>query len=49
MDPLAVVEEKLDTVDRLPSSVLIDLFFEDSLVGGVSRWVAAFLMVMVFV
>ena len=42
MDPLAVVEEKLGSVDRWPSCVLTDMFYEESKVRF-SRRVAAFL------
>ena len=42
MDPLAVVEEKLDSVDPWPSSVLTDMFYKEPKVS-VSRRVAAFL------
>ena len=42
MDPLAVVEEKLGSVDTWPSSVLTDMFHEEPKVN-VSRRVAAFL------
>ena len=43
MDPLAVVEEKLGSVDSWPSSVLTDIFcYEDPKVS-VSRRVAVFL------
>ena len=42
MDPLAVVEELLGSVDTWPSSVLIDMFCKEPKVG-VSRRVATFL------
>jgi len=42
MDSLAVVEEKLGSVDRWPSSVLTDMFYKAPEVR-VSRRVAAFL------
>ena len=41
MDPLAAVEEKLDSVDSWPSSVLTDMFYEEPKVS-VSRRVAAY-------
>ena len=44
MYPLAVVEEKLCTFDRWPSSVLTDMFYKESKVS-VSRRVDAFLYV----
>ena len=42
MDPLAVVEEKMGSVDMWQSSVLNDMFYEEPKVR-VSRRVAAFL------
>ena len=42
MDTLAVVEVKLGSVDRWPSSVLTDMFYEEPKVR-VSRRVASFL------
>jgi len=42
MDPLAVAEEKLGSVDIWPSSVLTDMFYKEPKVS-VSRRVAAFL------
>jgi len=42
IDPLAVVEEKLGSVDTWPSRVLIDTFYEEPNVS-VSRKIAAFL------
>jgi len=42
MDPLAVVEEKVGSVDTWPSSVLTDMFYEEPK-DNVSRRVAAFL------
>ena len=42
MDPLAVVEEKLGSVDRWPSSVLTDMVHEEPKVR-IRRRVAAFL------
>ena len=42
MNPLAVVQEKLGSVDRWPSSVLTDMFYKEPKVS-VSRRVAAFL------
>ena len=42
MDPIVVVEEKLGSVDRWPSSVLTDMFYEEHKVRF-SRRVAAFL------
>jgi hypothetical protein len=42
MDPLAVVEDKLGSVDMWPSSVTTDMFYKEPKVR-VSRRVAAFL------
>ena len=42
MDPLAVVEQKLVSVDRRPSSVLTDMFYKEPKVR-VRRSDAAFL------
>ena len=42
MDPLAVVEEKLDSVDPWPSSVLTDMFYKEPKVS-ISRTVTTFL------
>ena len=42
MDPLAVVEEKLDSVDSWPSSVLTDMFYEQPKVS-VSKRVAGYM------
>ena len=42
MDPLAIVEEKLGSVDTWPSSVLNDMYYGETKVN-VSRRVAAFL------
>jgi hypothetical protein len=48
MGTVAVVEEKLGSVDTWPSSVLTDMFYKEPKVN-VSRRVAAYLQVTVLV